>query len=233
MKFVDGARKSLRRNVASTYRRWFRIIATGALTIVLVFNILPSENAFASVHGTAAQAATPLTFTPDADAYVKQGSPTTNYGTASSLQVNGVSNPGMEIFMRFTFTGLTGTVQSVRLRVYATTNGTKNGPAVYGTSTSWTETSITWNKRPARTSGAVDNKGNIGINSWAEYDVTSLVAGNGTFSFVLAADSSDGVWFSSRQGSHPPQLVVSFSSPETSTPVATDTSTPTLTASPT
>src|SRR5690349_15836606 len=224
MKFVDGARQSsLRRNTASTYRRWLRVIGMGALAILLVFNILPDENGFAAIHGVKAQAATPLTFTPDADSYVKQGSPTTNYGTASSLQVNGVSNPGMESFIRFTVTGVSGSLQSARLRVYATTNGTKNGPAVYGTSTSWTETGITWNNRPARTSSAVDNKGSIGINSWAEYDVTSLVTGNGTFSFVLAADSSDGVRFSSRQGRHPPELVISFSSAE-NTPVATDTS---------
>jgi len=107
--------------------------------------------------------------------------------------------------------------------LYTTTNGTKNGPAVYSTGTSWTETEITWNTRPARTSNAVDNKDNISAGTWVEYDVTSLVTGNGTFSFVLAADSNDAVHFSSRQGSQPPELVITPSDSVTST-------TPTLTS---
>jgi len=240
MNFMDRMKPAWwRRRVASAYGPLFRISAASALTIMLVFNILPDENGFAAILGVKAQAATPLTFTPDADSYVKQSSPTANYGTATSLQVNGVSNPGIESFIRFTVSGISGTIQSAQLRVYATTNRTKNGPALYETSASWTETGISWNRRPARTSGAVDNKGSIGINSWAEYDVTSLVTGNGTFSFVLVADSSDGVRFSSRQGSRPPELVVALSSventpgaTETAIPGATDTSLPTLTVSP-
>ena len=57
----------------------------------------------------------------------------------------------------------------------------------------------------------MDNKEAIDKNTWAEYDVTSLVTGNGTYSFVLAGDSSNAVSFSSRQGIQPPQLLVTFS----------------------
>ena len=59
-----------------------------------------------------------------------------------------------------------------------------------------------------------------------EYNVTSLVTGNGTFSFVLVGDSNDAVSFSSRQGVQPPQLVVIFGGEVT--PAATATVTPTL-----
>ena len=38
--------------------------------------------------------------------------------------------------------------------------------------------------------------------------MTSLVSGNGTYTFALVADSNDGVTFSSREGTAPPQLVV-------------------------
>jgi hypothetical protein len=202
--------------------------------------MLPDERGFAAISEEQAEAATPLTFTPDADSYVKQSSPSANYGTATSLQVNGGSNPAIESFLRFTVTGASGTIQSARLRIYVTTNGTRNGPTLYATNTSWTETGITWTRRPARIGAVIDNKGSLGTNSWAEYDVTSVVTGEGTFSFVLAADSSDGVRFSSRQGNQPPQLVVTPGSAEntpgataTSTLEATDTSTETLTASPT
>ena len=173
---------------------------------------------------------TSLTFITNADAYVNQSNSSTNYGNATTLQVDGASDPDLESFIRFAVTGISGTVQSARLRVFTTTNGSANGPAVYSTGTSWIETSITWNNRPTRTSGAVDNKGSISTNTWVEYNVTSLVLGNGTFSFVLAADSTDGVIFSSRQGSQPPQLVITFISDVTLTPTPTLTPTSTLSA---
>jgi len=170
-----------------------------------------------------------LTFVTNADAYVHQSNPSTNYGNATTLQVDGASDPDTESFIRFTVAGVSGTIQSARLRIFDTTNGSANGPAVYSTGTSWTETGITWNNRPARTSGAVDNKGSIGTNIWVEYDVTSLVTGNGTFSFVLAADSTDGVTFSSRQGAQAPQLVITLIDSSTVTPTFTATRTATAT----
>jgi calcineurin-like phosphoesterase family protein len=166
---------------------------------------------------------TSLTFVAEADARVKQSSPSTNYGNAATLQVDDTSDPDLESFVRFTVTGVSGPVQSARVRLYSTTNGTKNGPAIYATNPLWNEKDITWNKRPARTSSAADNKGVINTNSWVEYDVTSLVTGNGTFSFVLAGDSNDAVAFSSRQGAQPPQLVVTLGG------TVTETTTPTIT----
>jgi len=152
----------------------------------------------------------PLTFAAAADARVVETNPAANYGIATYLQVDGASDPDQESYLRFAVSGIPGAVQSAKLRLYATTNGTKNGPAVYATGASWSETGLTWNNRPGRTSGAVDNKGAIGTSSWVEYNVTSLVSGNGAYSFVLAADSTDGVKFSSREGATPPQLVLTF-----------------------
>ena len=199
----------------------------------------PSNTPTDTATATATLSATPtstqapttsLTFITNADAYVKQSTPSTNYGNATTLQVDGASDPDLESFIQFTVTGISGTIQSAKLRVFATTNGSTNGPAVYSTGTSWTETGITWNNRPARTSAAVDNKGSIPTNTWVEYNVTSLVQGNGTLSFVLAADSTDGIVFSSRQGSQPSQLVITFISNITITPTLTPTPTSTLSA---
>jgi len=175
-----------------------------------------------SVTPTGTQApVTSLTFTTDADARVKESSPTTNYGNATTLQADGESDPDIESFIRFTVSGATTAIQSARVRLYVTDNGSDNGPAIHSTETSWTETEITWNTRPGRTSGAVDNKDHISTNSWVEYDVTPLVTGNGTFSFVLVADSSDAAHFSSRQGNQPPQLVITFTGGLTSTATPT------------
>ena len=171
---------------------------------------------------------TSLTFITNADAYVNQSSASTNYGNATTLQVDGASDPDLESFIQFAVSGISGTIQSAKLRVRATTNGSANGPAVYSTGNSWTEAGLTWNNRPSRSSAAVDNKGSIGTNTWVEYNVTSSVPGNGTYSFVLAADSNDAVTFSSRQGSYPPQLVITFISNITVTPTFTPTPNATL-----
>lgn len=67
--------------------------------------------------------------------------------------------------------------------------------------------------RPARTGGALADRGAVSTNSWVEYDVTAAVGGNGSISFVLATTSSDGLDLRSREygtSSQRPQLVVTF-----------------------
>ena len=166
-----------------------------------------------------------LTFTAAADARVVQASPTTNYGTATTLQVDGDTGAAQTSFIRFATSGISGSIQSAKLRVFCTTNGTANGPAVYLADSNWVESGsggITWNTQPALLSGAFDNKGAIAASAWVEYDVTALVTGNNTYTFALVADSNDGIVFSSREGTTPPQLVITLG---TAAPTATRTPT--------
>jgi hypothetical protein len=146
----------------------------------------------------------------EADARVRESDPNDNDGDGSTLHADGAGDPSIESFIRFTVNDVQGPIQDARLRLYVTDNGTENGPAVHATDNTWEEDGITWNNRPVPTSNIVDNKEQLGSNGWVEYDVTALVTGNGTFSFVLVADSTDGVMFSSREGDQPPQLVLTF-----------------------
>ena len=134
-----------------------------------------------------------FTLSPDADAQVRAGTPTTNYGTTNLRSVGGATAV-IESFLRFTVGGVTGSVQSAKLRLF-NYNGTADGPAAYSTGNSWVESTINWNTRPLRTSGATDDKGAVATNSWVEYNVTPLVTGNGTYSFTVAGPSTDGVDF--------------------------------------
>ena len=150
-----------------------------------------------------------LTFIPGADAFVKQSEPHTNFGKKTSLQVDSGSDPD-ETFIQFEVTDLSGTIQSAVLRLYSTKNGSQNGPLVSKTNAPWSEGEITWSKRPISGDDALDNKDEINTESWVEYDVTAAVTGNGTINFILTADSEDAITFSSREGAHPPELVVTF-----------------------
>jgi len=95
------------------------------------------------------------------------------------------------------------------LRLFVT-NASSDGPAVYATDNSWTETGITWNNRPAATGGLIADIGPIEAGIWIEYDLTGQISGDGNYSFVLLPDSSNGVTFDSRETTSPPELVLTF-----------------------
>jgi hypothetical protein len=149
-----------------------------------------------------------VVFGPEADARVEEANPGGNYGASSNLRVDGGTDPGVESYLRFNVSGISGAVQAANLRVYAYT-GTADGPALFGVTDAWSEAGITWANRPPAATAVVDDKGAIATNSWVEYDVTPLVTGPGTYSFVLSSSSTDGVDLYSREGVNPPKLVVS------------------------
>jgi hypothetical protein len=158
-------------------------------------------------HFTTAATATSTTFTPVADARVEKAHASTNYGSSTSLAVD----TGKAAYLRFTVSGLAGTVHAAKLRLYVT-NGTGNGPAVFRTGNTWTEKgtgSITWKNRPAPTGAVLDDKGKVAASAWVEFDVTPAVTGNGTVSFVLTGQSSDSFAAYSRENpGKAPQLVI-------------------------
>jgi hypothetical protein len=168
-------------------------------------------------------AAAPITLPPDADAPVKEATATTNYAT-DNLRADGGTDPDVDSYLRFTVPPGSGPVQSATLRVFAFT-GTVDGPSLYTTSTTWSETGITWNTRPARTSAALAKKGAIAANTWVEFNVTPVVTGAGSYGFVLATTSTDGIDLYSKEAAataNRPQLVVTFAdaTPDTTPPAA-------------
>jgi trimeric autotransporter adhesin len=173
-----------------------------------------------------------LTFGADADARVQEANATTNYGS-SYLRTDGATDPDVESYMRFTVSGASA-IASAKLRVYAT-SASLNGPALYtATNTTWSESAITWGNRPPRTTTPAGDKGSVGANSWVEFDVTPLVSGNGSYTFVLATDSTDGLNMNSREATTTtlrPQLVVQ-STAATAVPTADFTASPTSGAAP-
>ena len=166
-----------------------------------------------------------------ADARVLQSNADTNYGTLVRLDVD---SPGERSYIRFNVSGVTGAVQSATLRLFVT-NGSSNGPSLYATNNTWTETGLTWNNQPGATSGMIADVGSAPVSTWAEYNLTGHITGNGTYSFVFLADGSDGIRFNAREGNPPPELVLSFASGPTPTPgpTSTPTNTPTNTPTPT
>ena len=154
-----------------------------------------------------------------ADATANEANPTANTGTSTALRVDGGSDPDVQTFLRFSVTGVSGTVQSAKLRLWAT-SPTANGPSVFTTASTWSETSLNWNNRTALAGQGVGKVTNIATSTWAEFDVSSIVTGNGTYDLVLAGTSADGVDFHSREATNKPQLVLTTGAPDTQAPTA-------------
>lgn len=118
------------------------------------------------------------TLNPTEDAYVRSGaSADTNYGSNTSLQVREISGHARRSFLKFDISSVSGAVSSATLRVYANSSGgTQTTGAFAVSSSSWSETTITWNTMP--TIGALLDTVQITGSSydWYDLDVTSHVA---------------------------------------------------------
>lgn len=151
---------------------------------------------------------TTVTFTATADTRPNQASPTSlTGGTDPTLRVRLDPTGSYRTLVRFNVTGITGTISSVKLRLFCT-DPSPNGGTAYKTSGSWSEAATNWNNAPAATSGAAGTALNVVSGAWAEFDVTSLVAGNGQVDLLVQDGSSNSAYYSSREGANPPQLVV-------------------------
>jgi hypothetical protein len=157
-----------------------------------------------TVATTPAHAGT-TTFRPIADAHIASDAPTANFGTATRMFSDG--SPSTQTLMRFQVSGLSGTVSSARLRLFAN-NPTTDGPALYRGTGAWAEAAVTWNNRPSLGASPLGTLGVVDTDTWVELDVTAAVTANGTYDFVLAAGSADGSSYHSREAVNRPELVV-------------------------
>jgi len=161
---------------------------------------------------------TSFTFIPTHDAYVKSSTATTNYGSATTLRLRKNSSETIYSYLKFAVTGLTGAVQSAKLRLYVTEVSVNGGEAYAvsnnykGTSTAWVEGGLNWNNAPDISGTVLSSPGAVSLDTWVEFDVTAAIIGNGTFSLGLKSNSTDLVWYASKEGAKKPELVIEASS---------------------
>ena len=154
-----------------------------------------------------AQVSTDLTFAPTADAYVRADYPARNYGGSSSLGVD--ASPQINTLMRFDVSGIgSKRVLSATLRLYNTNSSALGGDFYRVSDSGWNETSVTWNTAPPSDATQLASLGRVAAGNWYEIDVSSLITGDGTVSLSISSTSSDGAYYGSREGSNPPELVV-------------------------
>ncbi len=160
-----------------------------------------------------------LGFSSTQDAQVKLTEPGSNYGSKSTMKLE---SGKFASYIKFAVSGLTGPVQNaiVRLRVgTGSSDGGDSGGSIYlvsndfdGTSTPWVESTLTSGNAPPSTGSALSNLGAVTSGEIVDFDVTSAVTGNGTISFRLTPSSGNQVKYYTKEGSTPPELLVTFGS---------------------
>jgi hypothetical protein len=199
---VDSATQ-LRANVPSG-------ASTGKISVTTLGGTAQSAVDFAVTGGSTLT----LTFNPGQDSYVQLSTPTTNYGSSSGLRARRSSSDEQRSFLKFSLSGITGTVVSATLRLKVTDASSEGGSAYLvsnnylGTSTSWVENDINWSNAPAVTGSPLSTVGAVAVGNVAEFNVTSAITGNGQISFAIASKTSDYVQFSSAEGEADPELVI-------------------------
>lgn len=153
-------------------------------------------------------------FLPTADSYVAIVNPGSNYGSSSTLSVSGRSGDVKEGYLRFNVSGIGGSVVKAELRITLSGYDRRNGPAVYPADNNWTENGINYDNRPIRIGNIITDLGKIYENRPIAVDVTSVISGDGVYTFALIPTSSDSMSFYSREAkNYKPMLTVTYQMP--------------------
>lgn len=156
-----------------------------------------------------------VTFGTAADTWVRSDTVTATNGTAKTMRGKGGTTT-YQPYLRFSVAGLAQTPTRATLRLFTTDASTGSGTLYRTADATWSESTLSWSTAPATTGGPVAASAPAALGSWVELDVTSVVTGDGEYSFTLANPPADAVAFSSKESStaaQRPQLVVSFGGP--------------------
>lgn len=148
-----------------------------------------------------------LKFTSVDDASIEQEKPNANNGGDNRLVVD--NNPNVDFFIKFKVSGVNGKpVTRAVLRLYNLDGSDFGGRIKLVPSNNWNEGALTWNNRPDSPGDALAALDQVSPDQWYELDLTSVITGDGTYSFRIVSTSSNNAAYSSKEGSHPPQLVL-------------------------
>ena len=134
--------------------------------------------------------------------------PTVNYGTKTTLRADG--SPTINSYLRFTVSGVAGTITRVRLLIYANSSLNVGLNTQSVADNTWNETTMTWNTAPA-IGGVLATSSSIATGTWITFDVTNsgFVNGDGTYSFGITDPSATAISLASREsGANAPQLII-------------------------
>lgn len=186
---------------------------TGTITVTTPAGSATSTQVFTVTAGNT------VTFVTSDDGQVKLTEPSKNYGSKSTTKVE---EDKFNTYLKFNVSGLSGAVESarVRLRVSAgTSDGGPDGGSLFlvsndflGSSTPWVENSLSAGNAPQISGNSLSSAGAVTPLATVDFDVSAAVSGNGTYSFGLKNGSGNQVKYYTKEGSFAPELIVQVGS---------------------
>ena len=173
----------------------------GVFTVAL--RVTDKDNGVSAVSKTTATvlgATTMVTQTAMSDSGIKQGSASTNYGTATTMAVTSKSSSGNErSLVGFDLSGiqLNSNIVSATLSLYAATvPGRTRSYELHAITSPWTESVVTWATMPTMASDPTSTANTSASAGWMSWNVTSDVQAmaNGTLANRgwLVQDAAEG-----------------------------------------
>ena len=154
------------------------------------------------------------TATANADAFVAQQAPTTNFGSAQALRVRTTADgAGHFTFLRFNVPAFSGTVVSAQLRL-RTQDRTLSEIFLYRVNNmTWSEGTVNWNNwgQGGAVATQVGTETSLAPFTWYDLDVTAAVTGSGSVTLgINSSTDAPELDFFSRESSYDPQLLVTY-----------------------
>lgn len=219
-KEVDIAVSSVQASVGGTYAIGIDTSGTDGLGFPSSENSSNQVELIINYTGGSAPTPTPTvtpvpstsTFGATEDTYAESATPDTALGSDPYINID--SDPPEIGFLKFNLSSLSGkTVTSAKLRIYVA-NASGDSQSIHETSTSWSESTLTWNNKPTLDStvvGTISTGGTTGV--WKEITITaSSVQAHvgGTYAIGIDQTGTDGLGFPSSENSNAPELVVTY-----------------------
>jgi hypothetical protein len=136
-----------------------------------------------------------------ADSWVDQANPNDSHGAEKELPIRAIgSGQAKHAYLKFEIDGFGSPVRSAILSLVPTDASAWNSLSVYRlATTSWDETTITWNNAPLDPLGQVTWSRPAGNLNQVHIDVTSLITGDGVYTFGVVAPDVPGLLFYSKE----------------------------------
>lgn len=196
----------------TTFSIRFNCAAAGSYSaqVTISSNDLDEDPYNFTVTGTVLPAIQTVSFPVVADATVSQISPNLNMGSYALLltRYNNTGN-GYSSYLKFTVANITRPIQSAKLKLRSYVNFIPTFHIYHIKNTTWGEYTITWNNAPLDFYSHF-SLSSLAASTWYEFDVTSMVSGNGTYTFGLTASDLPNLGFRGRESSYKPELIVTY-----------------------
>ncbi len=155
------------------------------------------------------------------DTFVRETAPTESNPTDKRLKIRTKAD-GNDIYsyMKWVIDYDKGTITDVKMKLHCKNKDIPDTTVYEVSDSNWSQTTMTWNNKPSYGSSIDSKTTTTYVDEWAEFDLSSYITANGTYSLCLRTSVSTlGMDWSSKDSANDPCLVVTRDMPPTPDPM--------------